>query len=211
MFNLSEKAPLVLFGVLAIVHIFKIIAPNKLLALITPWVLLTPISNEALSLKHNMISLLGHGFFHADFMHLITNGFMMVAFGVVTLVGLRAKSKTGGFSSVQQFYLIFILGVIGGGIFQWGWWSITNTSVAAALGASGGAAALFATMAYALGGKERMMKFGLGWLVANIAFALIGPSVGMYIAWAAHLGGYALGMIIAPYWVKPKSTSFRLN
>ena len=211
MFNLREKAPLVLFGVLTLVHIIKVIAPNKVLAIITPWVLLTPISNEAYSIQHNMISLLGHGFFHGDFMHLITNGFMMIAFGVVTLVGLRAKSHVRGFSPVQKFYLIFILGVIGGGIFQWGWWSITNITASSALGASGGAAALFATMAYALGGKERLVKYGLGWFVGNIAIALIGPSVGMHIAWAAHIGGYALGMIIAPYWVKPKSTSFRLN
>ena len=213
MFNLREKAPLVLFGILAAVHILRLVAPDSLLNTLLPWLFLQPLSTQGLPIVQSLSSVLGHGLLHADFMHLIMNGFMIVAFGVVTIQGVRAdiRMKRHPLSPVQKFWLIFIIGVIGGGIFQWGWWSLANTVNAGAVGASGGASALFATMAYAIGGRDRMLKFGLGWLVVNIVLALIGPVLGSNIAWAAHLGGYVIGIIMARLWVRPNSTAFRLN
>jgi len=212
MFNIREKAPLVLLGILVIAHILRLIIPQQLLTLLQPWLYLLPLKTDGISIAQNVSSLFGHGFLHGDFMHLLMNGFMIIAFGVVTLQGLRADLRLTPhiLTPVQKFYIIFSLGVIGGGLFQWGWWAFTET-FAIAIGASGGASALFATMANAIGGRDRMLKFGLGWLVINIIMALIGPTLGVNIAWAAHLGGYAIGMILARYWVRPNSTSFKLN
>ena len=212
MFNLREKTPIVVFAVLIAFHILKFIIPASLSTLATPWLFLFPLGFEGTNLTQNFVSLLAHGLVHADISHLIMNGFMIVAFGVVTLQGLRANISIRPviFTPVQKFYLIFILGIIVGGLFQWGWWAISHKT-GVAIGASGGASALFATMAYAIGGRDRMLKFGLGWGVGNILLALVGPSLGIHIAWAAHVGGYILGVILARFWVRPTSTSFKLN
>lgn len=212
MLNIREKAPLILLGILIIAHVVRFILPNTVLNAIQPWTILAPLNADHIPTLQNLTSLLGHGFLHVSISHLLMNGFMIAAFGIVTIQGLRAdiRIKPHIFSPVQKFYLIFSLGVIIGGLFQWGWWSLSGR-FALALGASGGASALFATMAYAIGGRDRMLKFGLGWLVINIGIAILGPILNMNIAWAAHLGGYAIGMILARYWVRPNSTSFKLS
>lgn len=212
MFNLREKTPLVVFSILIAFHIFKYVLPNSLLNLALPWLILFPLGSGEVTTLQNFISLLGHSLVHGDLSHLLMNGFMIVAFGIVTLSGLRENLslRPSFYTPIQKFYLIFILGVIVGGLFQWGWWALSQTT-GAAIGASGGASALFATMAYAIGGRDRMLKFGLGWGVGNILLALIGPQLGIHIAWAAHVGGYVLGMILARIWVRPTSASFRFN
>lgn len=212
MLNIREKAPIVVMGVLIVAHVIRLILPDNLLEIIQPWLILVPINTQVVSLPQKLISLVGHGLLHGDLSHLLMNGFMIVAFGIVTITGIKAdiRLRPQIITSVQKFYLVFILGIIGGGLFQWAWWSLTG-QFAAAIGASGGASALFATMAYAIGGRARLLKFGLGWGVINVIFALFGPSLGVNLAWAAHLGGYAIGAILAFYWVRPASAEFRLN
>lgn len=212
MLNLREKAPLLILGGLTIAHLIRLILPENLLASLQPWLVLAPLNMEATSLPQKLLSLVGHSLLHTDFMHLLMNGFMITAFGIVTLQGLRAdiRMRPQLATPVQKFFLVFVLGVIGGGLFQWAWWSISN-QFAFAIGASGGGSALFATMAYAIGGRNRLLKFGLGWGVINLIFALFGASLGADIAWAAHIGGYVVGAILAIYWVRPNSTAFKLN
>lgn len=212
MFNLREKAPVVVFFILILLHILRHILPDDLLEQVLPWMLLYPLGLGGTSLDQNLVSLLCHGFVHIDITHILMNGFMIVAFGVVTLQGLRAdiSFRPALLTPIQKFYLIFILGVIIGGVFQWGWWAITGKT-GTVIGASGGASALFATMAYAIGGRDKLIKFGLGWAVINLLFAVVGPSVGVNLAWVVHIGGYVVGMIFARLWVRPTSTSFQLN
>ncbi|MEP6341969.1 MAG: rhomboid family intramembrane serine protease [Maricaulaceae bacterium] len=212
MFNLREKAPVIVFAILIIFHILLKLTPTNLAEHIYSWLLLLPLGYEGINGTQNFTSLLGHGLAHGDISHLIMNGFMIIAFGVVTLQGIRANIsiRPAIFTPVQKFYLIFILGIVVGGLFQWGWWAISHKT-GVALGASGGASALFATMAYAIGGRDRMLKFGIGWGIINILLALVGPSLGINIAWAANVGGYVLGMILARIWVRSTSTSFKLN
>ena len=83
-------------------------------------------------------------------------------------------------------------------------WNITNDS-GAALGASGGVSALFATMAWAMGGPKQLLKFGFGWLVINILMIFGGGLLtgGGGIAWAAHLAGFVAGAVLAPFLVRP--------
>lgn len=212
MLNIREKAPLVIMGALIVAHVIQLILPETMLSRVQPWLILSPVDIDGVSLLQKLISLPGHSLLHADFTHLLMNSFMIVAFGVVTIQGLRAdiRLRPQILSPLQKFFLIFILGVIGGGVFQWGWWALSG-QFGFAIGASGGGSALFAAMAYAIGGRDRLLKFGLGWGAINLIFALFGTSLGVNIAWAAHIGGFVLGVILAIYWVRPNSTSFKLN
>ncbi len=212
MLNIRERAPVVIMGVLVAFHIIKLIIPESLMILMQPWLILVPIDTEGVTLVQRLFSLIGYGLIHAELTHLLMNGFMITAFGIVTITGIRAdiRLRPHVLTPVQKFYVIFVLGVLGGGLFQWAWWSLSN-EFAAAIGASGGGSALFATMAYAIGGKDRLLKFGLGWCVINILFAFFGATFGVNIAWAAHLGGFVIGIIFAFYWVRPNSAEFRLN
>lgn len=212
MFNLREKAPVVVFSILILLHILRHILPDGLSEQVLLWIILYPLGFGSTSLDQNLVSLLCHGFVHADITHLLMNGFMIVAFGVVTIQGIRAdiSIRPTLLTPIQKFYLIFILGVIIGGVFQWGWWAITHKT-GTVIGASGGASALFATMAYAIGGRDKLIKFGLGWGVINLLFAIVGPRLGINLAWVVHIGGYMVGMILARFWVRPTSTSFNLN
>jgi len=212
MLNVREKAPLVIMGVLIIAHVIRLVLPETILGIIQPWLVLSPVDLEAISLPQKLISLPGHSLLHADFTHLLMNSFMIAAFGIVTIQGLRAdiRLRPHILSPVQKFFIIFLLGVIGGGVFQWGWWSLSG-QFGFAIGASGGGSALFAAMAYAIGGRDRLLKFGLGWGVINLIFAFFGSSLGVNIAWSAHIGGFVMGAILAIYWVRPNSTSFKLN
>ena len=101
-------------------------------------------------------------------------------------------------------------GVIIGGLFQWAWWAVMNDT-ASALGASGGAAALFAGGAWVLGGKLRLVQWGIVFGIINVimvigTYAQPDPSGG--IAWAAHIGGYVGGAIFAAIFLPPRSASF---
>ena len=93
MLNIREKAPLIIMGGLIAAHILRVLMPQSLFAPLQPWLILAPINVDAISVPQKLISLLGHGLLHADFSHLLMNGFMIVAFGIVTLTGLRANRR----------------------------------------------------------------------------------------------------------------------
>jgi membrane associated rhomboid family serine protease len=131
-------------------------------------------------------------------------------FGIAVIRGakLLARAKGKVTTATRDFLLIFFAGVIIGGLFQWGWWAATNAQFTAtgAVGASGGASALFAAGAWAIGGRDKMIQFGLGWVVINAVMVLLENFIGMNIAWPAHIGGYIAGMILAPLFVKSNAT-----
>ena len=43
-----------------------------------------------------------------------------------------------------------------------------------------------------------MLRFGFAWLLINIFFVFFSGPGGVGVAWAAHLGGFAGGMVAAP-------------
>ena len=210
MTNLREKAPLYLAALLFILHILRVHIIGDGAWAPLAWLVLFPLGVEGISISQNITSLFGHSLLHADYGHVLMNGGGLVIFGTVTLDAIRGKN-TGGLSPNMKFLLIFAFGVIGGGLFQWGHWALTG-ELGRAIGASGGVSAFFATMGYALGGREKMLRFGGAWIVLQLAIAFLGDFVGMgNVAWAAHIGGLVGGMIIAPMWLKPAGSSFSIN
>lgn len=217
MFNIQEPAPMWLAGTFIILHLILWLSPQAISEIIQYWTILVPMDRPDAPVARQITSLLGSGFIHASWTHLLVNVGMIVAFSVITLRGVRAlhfdrlrlgKPNRMGANSV--FLLIFSLGVIGGSLFQWGWWALIDSIRVSAVGSSGGASALFATAAWAMGGRARLIKFGGGWALINLIFIVAAPIFGP-IAWAAHIGGYVVGACLSPYLVKPFSTGFSIT
>lgn len=210
MFNFTEKAPVYLAGAFILIHIMLEFMPRGLLGLIDRFGVLRPLGTPGLDIISHAVSIIGHGFLHGSWGHVIMNSGMTIVFGIAAIRGARLFSAFKGkqSSASRDFFFIFFAGVIIGGLFQWGWWAATNAqfTATAALGASGGASALFAAGAWAIGGRDKMIQFGLGWAVINAVMVLLENFIGIGIAWPAHVGGYIAGMIFAPLLVKANST-----
>lgn len=213
MFNFTEKAPAYLAGVLIAIHAMLSIIGGGLsvgyaFGALMPWA-----ANGISSVSH-AFRLIAHGFLHGDWGHVLINSGMIIVFGIAAIRGakLQASSKGKVSTASRDFFLIFFAGVIIGGLFQWGWWAAISEQLTAldtpyAVGASGGASALFAAGAWAIGGRDKMIQFGLGWAVINAIMVLLENFIGISIAWPAHIGGYIAGMILAPTLVKANSTN----
>lgn len=209
-FNIKEKAPVV-FGVLLIViHILVFYGDKVGLGIVERlaeyWAVLKSAGFSGQTSLTKATSIVGHGFIHGSWTHVLLNVGMMIPFGVVTIRGAKLMAASRGKRSVGNlvFFVIFLAGVIIGGFGQLGLWALTAER-GAALGASGGVSALFATMAWAIGGPKQLLKFGFGWLVINILMIFGGELLtgGGGIAWAAHLAGFAAGAVLAPFLVRP--------
>ena len=220
MFNFGEKTPAFLAGILIAIFAFIQFLPKFLDNLFGLYGMLRPLTTPGTDSLSNFVSLIGHGFLHGSWSHVLMNSGMIIIFGIATIRGIKMKSQ--GFKKVQSirekkvnpdvlFLFIFVTGIVVGGIFQWGWWSASNAVNTAAVGASGGASALFATTGWAIGGRDKMVQFGLGWTVINVIMVAAEPILGVGLAWAAHIGGYIGGMILAPLWVQANSTKLGLN
>ena len=221
MFNFGEKVPAYLAGILIAIYAFiSLFLPKSLDQFFALFGMLRPLNTPGTDGLSNAVSLIGHGLLHGSWSHVLMNSGMIIVFGIATIRGIKMKSQ--GFKKVQAirektvnpnlyFLLVFLAGVIVGGIFQWGWWSMSSAVNTAAVGASGGASALFATTGWAIGGRNKMLQFGLGWGVINVIMVAAEPILGVGLAWAAHIGGYVGGMIFAPLWVQANSTKLGLT
>ena len=214
MFNFTEKAPAYLAGVFIAIHALLMILPRQLLGTLDKFGVLRPLGSPGTDSVSHLISLVGHGFLHGGWGHVMMNAGMTIVFGIAAIRGakLLAASKGKGASASRDFLLIFFAGVIIGGLFQWGWWAATiaQLTVTGAVGASGGASALFAAGAWAIGGRDKMIQFGFGWAVINAVMVLLENFIGIGIAWPAHVGGYIAGMIFGPLLVKANSTKLSM-
>jgi len=214
MFNFTEKAPAYLAGMFIAVQAVIMFIPGALFAALDKFGVLRPLGTSGTDLMSHSSSLIGHGFLHGGWGHVIMNAGMTIVFGIAAIRGakLLATSKGKPSTATRDFFLIFFAGVIIGGLFQWGWWAVINAQLTAtgAVGASGGASALFAAGAWAIGGRNKMVQFGFGWVIINVVMVLAEKFIGISIAWPAHIGGYIAGMILAPLFVKPNSTQLSM-
>ena len=214
MFNFTEKAPAYLAGVFIAIQALLIVMPDTLLSLLDRFGVLRPLGTLGSDGASHLVSLVGHGFLHGGWGHVLMNSGMTIVFGIAAIRGakLLSASKAKASTATRDFFLIFFAGVVIGGLFQWGWWAAINAQLTntGALGASGGASALFAAGAWAIGGRNKMLQFGLGWLVINAVMVLLENFIGMRIAWPAHIGGYVAGMIFGPMLVSANSTKLSM-
>ncbi|WP_233341529.1 rhomboid family intramembrane serine protease [Robiginitomaculum antarcticum] len=135
------------------------------------------------------------------------NSVMIVIFGTVA-----CEAAGQGWRKVLRFLSIFLGSVIIGGLAQWAWWMLARES-GGAIVASGGASGLFAAMAWATGGRSRLVQFGLIWAVIQVVIVFT-EAVGIApfsTAVAAHMGGYAGGALLSVIMLKPSSVRFRLG
>ena len=210
LFNFTEKAPAYLAGIFFAIQAVMMVMPGALIGMIDRFGVLRPLGTPGADILSHAVSLIGHGFLHGGWGHVIMNSGMTIVFGIAVIRGakLLAKEQERAPTATRDFLLIFFAGVIIGGLFQWGWWAATNAqlTVTGAVGASGGASALFAAGAWAIGGRQKMVQFGLGWAVINAVMVIFENFIGIGIAWPAHIGGYVAGMILAPLLVRANST-----
>jgi len=141
---------------------------------------------------------LTHALVHSDFMHFLVNTGMLLAFGggVERLIGSRAM------------VMIIVFSTLGGAAAQvWADWGETIRVV----GASGGISGLIGAMIRLLAADRRnsrnprlAMTLLLMTLAFNGVFALLGSSFTGFgaIAWQAHLGGLAVGVLLTDGWVR---------
>lgn len=163
----------------------------------------------------NFPTLLTHTLLHANWTHVLMNAGLMLAFGVITMRGVKNRHipVMGRFRRSSIVYLVILcVGAMSGGVLQWIVWAISGQS-GAAIGASTAGAALFATTAWALGGQKRLIAFGI-FIVAfdaiNIMISGLGPQLSNP-AWAGHLGGYLAGAALAPFFIKAGSATLGMG
>ncbi len=147
------------------------------------------------------IGLLTAMFVHAGWTHAGLNALAALAFGAPI-----ARMTGGGPRGVSVFFAFYLAcGVLA---------SLAYAAVAPSgllVGASGAIAGLMgATSRLAPHDPQARLApltsrpvvgMGLGWLVVNLLIGLtgvgLGPAIGP-VAWQAHLGGYAAGLLLAP-------------
>jgi len=143
-------------------------------------------------------SLLGHVFLHAGWLHLIFNMFLILQTG--ELVGERLGRSWGG---ALRFLVLFFLSGVAGALT---YFALNPGSEAPAIGASGAASGLFAAYLMALAPSwsralrtPAILQMGFYFLAVNVGVAMLARSSGVLpIAWEAHAGGFAAGLVLYP-------------
>ncbi|MBU0800690.1 MAG: rhomboid family intramembrane serine protease [Alphaproteobacteria bacterium] len=128
-------------------------------------------------------------FLHGNWMHLIMNGAMMMAFGT------GCERWMGG----RRFLVLFILCGLASAFVQF---LFDPASTNPVIGASGGLSGLFAVVLLmmqerGLGGTSRfgIWPFIIIWIGISVIFGLMGAPGGGVIAWPAHIGGFLSGFL----------------
>lgn len=145
----------------------------------------------------SILSPIGYSLIHADWLHLLINLAMLVAFGkvVVTLYGIRI------------FALLYILGALAGSSIDL---MIAQNMQRPLIGASAAVSALIGAitclgiaqtrpMPRPFDSRMRSRQFLFIWIVVNLLFGLIPYAENMAIAWYAHLAGLAVGYVYARF------------
>lgn len=138
-------------------------------------------------------------FVHGGWAHVLANSALILAFA--TPVSRRMGTGPSGAAAFFAFFLV--CGVLGNLTF----WALHPHSADIAVGASGAGSALMAAASRLLTRGPRLAPFAslpvvamaFFFLIANLLVAILGwaPGAGdAKIAWEAHLGGYAAGLLL---------------
>ena len=137
-----------------------------------------------------------HVFLHGGIFHLVMNMMALVAFGPPVAIALGIGRK-GAFA-----FLLFFAGcAIAGALFQIGWSEFTGQSELA-IGASSALSGFIPAVGWLRGGLKGAVRISVPWVVINLVIAVVGEFmasiIGFRLAWAAHIGGVAGGIILFP-------------
>jgi membrane associated rhomboid family serine protease len=146
------------------------------------------------------LGLLTSLFLHGGWAHALMNAAFGLAFGapVARLFGLRA-------AGVIAFFIFYLLcGVIAGLLFV----ALHPSGMTPVLGASGAVSGLMGAAARLMDGQGRLgspfsrsaLSMAAAWIVVNLLIAVTGLAPGLdegSVAWEAHLGGFAAGLLLA--------------
>lgn len=143
-----------------------------------------------------LAGLVGHIFLHGGWLHLFLNTTALLAFGA-PVARLFGSSPAGALRFAAYF---LVCGVLGGLFF----WALHPTGAVPLVGASGAISGL-------MGGAARLIErrgvvgrpfsraalgFVVPWIALNLLIGLAGAAFALPIAWEAHLGGLAAGLLL---------------
>ena len=143
-----------------------------------------------------LITLVSTALLHADWMHVMVNSLMLLAFGTPVARALGRDARGSAF-----WMLLFVGSVIGGSAL---YLMLADVNAPWLVGASGGTSGLIAA-AFLLdpwGGKRPLwarefLVFSAVFALVNVLLVFAGPYIfGAGISWEAHLGGYAVGALL---------------
>ena len=146
------------------------------------------------------LGLLTSLFLHGGWPHALMNAAFGLAFGtpVARLFGLHS-------AGVIAFFIFYLLcGVIAGLIFV----GLHPGGMTPVLGASGAVSGLMGAAARLMDGQGRLgsvfsrsaLSMAAAWIAVNLLIAVTGLTPGLEdgsVAWEAHLGGFAAGLLLA--------------
>lgn len=143
-----------------------------------------------------LLTLVSTALLHGDWMHVIVNALMLLAFGTPV-----ARAFGGGPAGWGLWMILFLGSVVGGSAL---YLSLATSSSPYAVGASGGICGLMGAtfLLDPLGGKRRLwspefLRLTLAIGLANVVLTLVAPMLlGMGLAWEAHVGGYLAGSVL---------------
>lgn len=152
-----------------------------------------------------------HIFLHGGLLHLFLNGTALLAFGApaARLLG------SGPVGAVRFFGFFLVTGILGGLAF----WALHPEGTTPLVGASGAISGLMGAAARLLEDPRRVgspfsgaaMRFTLPWVAINLVIAAVGQAApgGLPIAWEAHLGGLAAGLLLIGVFAAGRSAPAR--
>lgn len=211
-FNAPMVAVLVI-GLLVLSHFAIAVSPKGARAwmqahgAVSPWLLVNAIGRG--QIFKALAPLVTHVFIHASIAHLLLNSVWLLAFG--SPVANRLNMDRGEIHGGLSFILLFILSGVFGGLTYVAAHSSEYTLL---IGASGGVSGLFgALVRFAFyrpdGSGRRFAKLtDRSVLIWSASFVFLNVAIGLFgslifggdndIAWEAHLGGYAFGLLAFP-------------
>ncbi len=160
-------------------------------------------------------------FLHADWTHLVMNGFWMLAFGSVV------ARRTG---AIRFLLFSAICAVAGAALHLWLYWGEAIYMLGASAAISGQMAGavrfIFARPGNLFQASRmsadhlrpeslsqvfrnpRALAFVGVWIAINLLFGLTGEAIaGARVAWEAHLGGFAAGLLLYGLFDRPRKAS----
>lgn len=154
-----------------------------------------PSSDDGLALLPVWLTPLSCTLVHGGLFHLVANMIMLVYTGSATEKAIGARGVV----------VLYLLGAFASAAAQW---AIEPSSIVPMIGASGAASAIIGGYSL-LYGRTRTRKIGpvpagvvtalwlfVAWGVLNVAIGLVAAQAGYPIAVWAHIGGFAVGLVL---------------